>query len=68
MMKRGECIYCDSTGWVDEKNPENPWAGVSARFDATNAGPGIPCRHCNIPVGNEPPRMPPGTTEESLNE
>ena len=51
------CLYCDSTGWVCEAHPKNPWKGVSNRFDACECGPGIPCFHCNQ---EEVPRFPDG--------
>lgn len=40
------CNRCDGTGWVDEANPSNPWGGISGRADATEDGPGMPCRLC----------------------
>lgn len=60
MENRKPCTFCDDTGWVDEAHPENPWAGVSSRFDATEDGAGIPCSRCNA---SEPPNMPPGFTD-----
>ena len=56
MKPRPACLVCESTGWVCETHPDQPWDGPHA----CNCGAaGAPCPVCNKSEG-EPPRLPKG--------
>jgi hypothetical protein len=47
------CPRCGGIGWVCEQHPDRPM------FHDNCPGPGEPCS-CNPPIGDEPPKLPPG--------
>ena len=55
------CDNCDSSGWVCENHPDQPFSMGSKRADACECGAGMPCPVCNPSGGlDDPPRNPPG--------
>lgn len=59
-----QCHTCQDAAWVCECHGDRPWSGVSDHPTACGSDAGDPCPDCNFSVGrDDPPRMPPGTTE-----
>ena len=52
------CNNCNDDNWVCELHADKPWDDGEGCCGAA----GMPCPVCNIPHGDNPPRMPEGTS------
>jgi hypothetical protein len=50
-----KCTLCEDCGWVCEVHSDRLLEGDHA---CKCGGAGVPCPWCNVPAGDEPPRMP----------